>query len=52
MLIARSVFFNNLDSINNGYGISPATGYKWLRRWDEEGFCRIKKWSGNLLFFL
>lgn len=27
----------NIRSLCRHYGISPATGYKWLKRWTEEG---------------
>ena len=27
----------NIRSLCRRYGISPATGYKWLQRWAEEG---------------
>ncbi|VUT00544.1 hypothetical protein SB6419_05199 [Klebsiella spallanzanii] len=27
----------NIRSLCRHYGISPATGYKWLRRWDKDG---------------
>ncbi|WP_430216982.1 helix-turn-helix domain-containing protein, partial [Pantoea dispersa] len=27
----------NIRELCRRYGISPATGYKWLRRWEEEG---------------
>ncbi len=27
----------NIRSLCRRFGISPATGYKWLRRWAEEG---------------
>ncbi len=27
----------NIRSLCRHYGISPATGYKWLKRWAEEG---------------
>ena len=34
------VLFASQDGANirlcRRYGISPATGYKWLRRWDEK----------------
>ena len=27
----------NIRELCRRYGIAPATGYKWLRRWQEEG---------------
>jgi transposase-like protein len=27
----------NIRSLCRHYGISPATGYKWLQRWAQEG---------------
>ncbi|BAN99046.1 CP4-6 prophage [Plautia stali symbiont] len=32
----------NIHELCRRYGISPATAYKWLRRWEEEGPSGLK----------